>query len=266
VLGVINPLGPVLLYFPVRLLGRMDVLREVIEWQSPSFALGWTRLFLLQVVVAVVLLVRRPSYRAAIPLVVFTAAALLGVRNVGVASLVLVPGMARGLADLGSIRGTKRSPAVGAGLIAMLVLALVVGRNALARPAYNLESFPVDAVSWIDEHGLRHDGLNQASADTTGNYLELVHGDQAGAFIDDRVDMYPKPVVADLLNLMRGTPQWRETLDRRDVDLVLWGRGEPLTGLMAESSDWRILYQDANWSVACRRGADLGGTGALSTC
>ncbi|MGZ4785057.1 MAG: hypothetical protein ACXV5S_05260, partial [Acidimicrobiales bacterium] len=79
-LGAVSPLGPVLLIFPVRLLGRMDVLREVIEWQSPSFSSAWARLFLLQVVIGVLALVRRPSYRAAIPLVVFTAAALLGVR------------------------------------------------------------------------------------------------------------------------------------------------------------------------------------------
>jgi len=266
VLGAVNPLGPVLLYFPVRLLGRMDVLREVIEWQSPSFALGWTRLFLVQIIVGVLVLVRRPTYRAAIPLVVFTAAALLGVRNVAVASLVLVPGMAYGLADLGTIRGARRSPAVGVALIGVLVVSLVAARSALATPAYNLESFPVDAVAWINENGLHHAGLEMGSSDTTGNYLELVYGEHAGAFIDDRVDMYPKGAVADLLVLTQGAPRWREVLDRRDVDLMLWGRRQPLTGLMEESGDWRILYQDADWSVSCRRGADLGGTGDLSTC
>jgi hypothetical protein len=266
VLGAVNPLGPVLLYFPIRLLGRMGVLREVIEWQSPSFAFAWTRLFLVQVVIGVVVLVRRPSYRAAIPLVVFTAAALLGVRNVAVASLVLIPGMARGLADLGTIRGAARSRAVGVAVVAMLVVAMVMARSALTAPAYNLESFPVDAVAWIHENGLHRPGLDQASSDTTGNYLELVYGDQAGAFIDDRVDMYPKQVVDDLLVLMHGAPGWREVLDRNGVDLVLWGRSQPLTGLMEESSDWRILYQDPSWSVACRRGADLGGAGDLATC
>jgi len=47
---------------------------------------------------------------------------------------------------------------------------------------------------------------------------------------------------------------------------VLWDRSEALTGLMAESSDWRILYSDAHWVVGCRRGADLGGTGSLASC
>ena len=265
-LGVLNPLGPVLLIFPVRLLGRMEVLRQVIEWQSPSFSSNWARLFLVQVVIGVLALVRRPSYRAAIPLVVFTAAALLGVRNVAVASIVLVPGMARGLVDLGSIRGDRRSPV---SVIAIRVLALVgalLVTTGLSKPAWQLESFPVDAVSWLDQNGLHRDDVHMATQDTVGNYLELVYGDQAHAFIDDRVDMYPKPVVDDFVVLLHGSPGWRDVLDRRDVDLVLWERSEALTGLMAESSDWRILYSDPSWVVGCRRGAELGGTGDLATC
>jgi hypothetical protein len=263
-LGAVNPLGPVLLIFPVHLLGRMEVLRQVIEWQSPSFALSWARLFLVQVVVAIIVLVRRPRYRAAVPLVLFTAAALLGSRNVAVASLVLIPGMARGLSGLGSIRGDKRSPAIALGLVALVLAGALMVRTALQQPAWQLDTFPVDAVAWMDQHGLHRPGLHIASADVVGNYLELVYGPDAGAFMDDRVDMYPKDVVDDFLVLLHGSPAWREVLGRRDVDLVLWGREQPMTGLMTESADWRILYQDASWSVACRRGSNLGDTG--ETC
>ena len=263
-LGAINPLGPVMLVFPVRLLGRMDVLRQVIEWQSPSFSLAWTRLFLLEVVVAVVVLVRRPRYRAAIPLVLFTAAALLGARNVAVASMVLIPGMARGLTGLGTINGDKRTPAAAIALVALLVAGLVVTSSSLDQPAWQLETFPVDAVAWMDANGLHRDDLHVASGDTVGNYLELLYGEDAGAFIDDRVDMYPPEVVNDYLTLLHGAAGWRDVLDRRQVDVVLWGKSQALTGLVTESHDWRILYQDASWSVACRRGAPLGDSG--TTC
>ena len=263
-LGAINPLGPVLLIFPVRLLGRMDVLRQVIEWQSPSFAQNWARLFLVQVVVAIVVLVRRPRYRAAIPLVLFTAAALLGSRNVAVASMVLIPGMARGLTGLGSINGGKRSPVAAVAVAVLLVIALVLASSSLDKPAWQLETFPVDAVAWMDANGLHRDDLHMASGDTVGNYLELLYGADAGAFVDDRVDMYPPEVIDDYLTLLHGDPGWREVLDRREIDLVLWGRSGSLTSLMSESHDWRILYEDASWSVACRRGTPLGDTG--STC
>jgi hypothetical protein len=266
VLGALSPLGPVLLIFPVRLLGRMDVLREVIEWQSPSFSSAWTRLFLLQVVIGILALVRRPSYRAAIPLVVFTAAALLGVRNVAVASIVLVPGTARGLVDLGSIRGDRRSPINAVAALAVALVGVLLVTSSLSKPAWQLDSFPVDAVSWLDQNGLHREDLHMATADTVGNYLELVYGDQAHAFLDDRVDMYPKPVVQDFLVLLHGSPGWRDVLERHDVDLVLWDRNAALSELMVESTDWRILYSDPGWVVGCRRGTDLGGTGSLATC
>ena len=265
-LGVINPLGPTLLLFPARLLGRMDVLRQIVEWRSPSFSGLWDRLFLIQIMVAIVALVRRPSYRAAIPLVIFTAAALVGVRNAGVASLVLIPGMARGLADLGSIRGNQRSKVAGAGVIALALVAALLIRSSLQQPGFDLSPFPVDAVAWLDQNGLRQPNLPMATPDFVGNYLELLEGTDARAFIDDRVDMYPKPVVDDFVLLQQGHPGWREVLDRRSIDLVLWPNNLPLTGFMAQSPDWRTLYTDSTWTLTCRRGTPLGGTGELATC
>jgi hypothetical protein len=257
VLGAINPLGPALLTFPVHLLSRMDVLRNVIEWQSPNFSDGWARLFLLQVAVAVVLLVRKPSYRSAIPLVLFTAAALLGLRNVPVASLVLVPGMARGFAGIGSLKGDQRTPVSAVVLVAVVLVGLLVAQATLARPTWSLETFPVAPVAWMAEHDLHRPDLPTASSDTTGNYLELVYGAKADVFLDDRVDMFPVSVVDDFLTLEHGAPAWQHVLDKRGVQLVLWPRTMPLTNLMAESGDWRTLYEDKDWVVTCRHGAPL---------
>jgi len=265
VVGAINPLGPVLLVFPVHLLGKMDALRNVVEWQSPSFADGWSRLFLLQIGVAVLLLVRRPSYRSAIPLVVFTAAALLGERNVAVASIVFVPGMARGFRDVGSLRGDQRNPVGAVVLVAVVVLALLVAQVSLAKPAYDLSDFPVAPVAWLDQHDLLRSELPMATSDTTGNYLELLRGTRANAFIDDRVDMYPTSLVDDFLVLEHGQPGWERVLDRHEVDLLLWQRSSPLTELASTSGRWRVLYQDGDWSVLCRRGVDLG-SAAGGTC
>ena len=266
VLGVVGPLGPILLVFPVRLLGRSHVLSQIVEWQSPNFTTWWSRLFLLQVVLAILALARRPSFRAAIPMVVFVAAALIGVRNVAVASLVLVPGMSRGLRDLGSVRATGPSRVAAGALAALVVVALVMARTSLAKPAWDLESYPVDAFSWMDQQGLLGAQTSVATPDFVGNYLELVRGTDARAYLDDRVDMYPDRVVDDYLALQQGGPGWRQVLADDRIDLVVWPRRAPLTGLMAESSDWRTLYSDATFVVTCHRGAALGGSGGLATC
>jgi hypothetical protein len=253
-LGILNPLGPVLVIFPVRMLQRQEVLQQIIEWQSPSFSSGWARLFLVQVLVAVLLLVRRPSYRAAVPLVVFTAAALLGVRNAAVASLVIVPGMAYGLAGLGTITGTERR---GRGAVAALVVMALLGGllvvNATREPAYDLRTYPVDALAWTGEAGWMIPTVNTATQETVGNALELLEGADARVYIDDRVDMYPKEVVEDFLTLLRGRPGWEEVLAQDAVDVVVWDAHEPLASLLAADPAWRIPYNDGRWFVACRR-------------
>jgi len=254
VLGMFNPLGPVLVLFPLRLLQRQEVLQQIVEWQSPSFSSTWARLFLVQVIVAVLLLVRRPSYRAAVPLVVFTAAALLGVRNVAVASLVLVPGMAYGLAGLGSITGHERR---GRGAVAALVvlglLAGVLVVRATDEPAYDLRTYPVDALAWTEQAGWFAPEIDVATQETVGNLLELLQGRDARVFLDDRVDMYPAGVVDDFLSVLRGRPGWDRVLDEDGIDVVVWGADEPLMSLLADDGEWRIPYTDGRFFVACRR-------------
>jgi hypothetical protein len=258
--GAINPLGPALLLFPVHLLGKQHVLSSVIEWQSPSFSSNWARLFLVQVMLAIVLLVRRPSYRAAVPLVVFTAAALLGQRNIAVASIVMVPGMARGFAGVGTLRGDRHEPVGAVAMIGVVVVAVLMAAVTLGQSAFDLRTYPTEAVAWLAQAGLVRRDLPMATTDTTGNYLELLYGPNARAFIDDRVDMYPTAFVNDYLVLSHGEPGWQQVLDRHGVDLVLWDRDSPVSTLLAESSGWRALYLDADSTVFCRRGVELGGS------
>ncbi len=255
--GVIGPLGPTLLLFPLHLLGRMKELDTIIEWQSPSFSDTWARIFLVQVLVAVALLVRRPNWRAALPLIVFVAAALLSQRNVAVAALVLVPGMAWGFAGLGSVKGQDRTPVSVVVLVAVVLVGALMVSASLARPAWDLSSFPQAPVAWMAQHGIQPSEVRMASSDTTGNYLELLYGRQAHVFLDDRVDMYPPSVVDDYLTLEHGAPDWSAVLDRRQIDVVLWDRTQPLVGLLSSSPAWRVLYQDHAWSLLCRRGSTL---------
>jgi hypothetical protein len=267
--GVVSPLGLHALTFPVTVLGRSSILGRVVEWQSPKFAAGYSRVFLAQVLLAVLALVRVPRWRIAIPLVVFTAAALLGLRNIPVASLVLLPGMAWGVRDIGSLRGQDRGlvPSVLAGLTAVVAGVVVLG--ALNRPSFDLRTYPVDAVAWMDTQSLTAGRARVFHTDTTGNYLELLYGDRAGVFLDDRVDMYPIPVLEDYLELNDGAYDWPAILDRHRVDVVMWSRGSPLSVTMAETASWRVIYSDRETVVSCRRvGTDAlpDPTGALGGC
>ena len=253
VLGAIGPVGPQLLWFPVQLLGRMDILSLVVEWQSPNFSQASARAFLLMLVVAIVALVRHPRYRAAIPLVVFAAAALAGLRNIPLAALMFVPGIAIGFRKLGNVRGDERGPvALGIGAIVAVVVVFVAA-TLLAQPSYDLSSYPVDALAWMEQNGLGPTTRRVATQDTTGNAIELLQGPSAKVFLDDRYDMYPIDVMKDYLVLHAGAPGWQDVLRRHRIDCVLWSTSEVLPQLLAESPDWVRRYQDASSTVSCRR-------------
>lgn len=253
-LGALNPLGPRLLLFPTQLLSKQQTLHHIVEWKSPTFDTLGQRLFILQLIVAIVLLVRRPSYRVALPLVVFTAAALLGLRNIPVASLVLVPGMAVGAAGLGSIDGARRSLATAVGAVVLVVLSLLVVVSEVGRENFALDAYPVDAVEWLDGQGLVGTDVRLVSRDYVGNYLEAVEGEDVRVFMDDRYDLFPAAFVEDYIDLVKGLDPGA-VLERYDAEVVLWNRDTPLEAWLEESDDWGIVYHDDHWVVACPRPA-----------
>jgi hypothetical protein len=251
-LGGINPLGPRILVFPLELLARSEVLQLITEWRAPTFDTFGQRLFILQAVVAVVLVVRRPRYRIVLPLVLFTAAALIGLRNIPVASIALVPGMAWGLQGVGTISGHRRSPVITAGCGLLAALFVVLGTSTLGERDYDLEGYPVAAVAWMDDQGMLGPESRVVSRDFAGNYLEAVYGDDARVFMDDRYDMFPSPIPEDYIDLLR-RQGWKEILDRYEPTAVLWDRETQLGQILPEADDWGVVYADDLWLVACPR-------------
>jgi hypothetical protein len=255
-LGVAGPLGVGALRFPFDALEHRESLRHIVEWKPPSLDRWWVVVFCVQVLVALVALRRRPSVRDGGVLVVFTLLAALALRNVAVASIVLVPGMARGLEGIARGSGARRSPAGAVAATVLVVVTIGSSIDQLAQPDFALDSDPVVAVAWMDQHGLvGADGANVVTRDATGNFLELVYGDHARVFVDDRADMYPNQVFRDLVALLKGDPSWEEILASYDVEAVLWPRSEELAELMASSPRWRVVFQDPVWVVACERAA-----------
>jgi hypothetical protein len=255
VIGALNPLGPTLLTFPLRLFERQDQFQYIIEWQSPDFSSALARTFLVQVLVAVLLLARRPSWRASLPLVVFAALALTASRNIAVASIVLLPGMATAATGLGSLRGDRRSPATAIGSLGLLALGLAMAASMLSKPAFDLQDYPVDAVAWADQHGLLEPGSRILASDSNGNYLELIRGADAGVFADDRVDMLPTGVVDDVKALLDGRETVRAVIGRWRPDVVIWSRSGPFAATLRSDPAWVLGFEDDEWVVLEPSGA-----------
>lgn len=263
-LGGISPVGPKLLVFPLELVQKQELLRNVIEWRSPAFDGLSQRLFLVQLMLAVVLLARRPSYRGALVVAVFGGAALLGARNLTVASLVMVPVLATAMPPLGTLRSDARNrfaTVVGAvGVVVIMLVAMV----RLDQPDFEFGKYPVDAVAFLVSSGVDLEEHPTAAQDIVGNYLELIYGPGRRVFYDDRFDMFPMDVSDAHLALVQVRPDLQGRLDDYDIELVIWSRPAAAAQRLIVDPDWRTIYTDETYVVVCRRGQDLGGT--LGTC
>lgn len=252
--GVLNPYGPQFLTFPIRMLTRTDILSHVTEWKSPSFDTMWARAFLLLVLAGVMALVRRPSYRHGVPFAIFVAAALLGARNINVAVLIVVPVVAAGLGDLGGLRVDRRSAPTRMACLALIALLPLVAFTRLADDDYDLSSYPVDALEWMEENDLVSTTSRIAHPDIVGNWLELRYAAAVPVFIDDRYELHDRELFADYLTLIRGGEGWDEVLEKWSIDRVVWQRGRALQQIVELDADWEVVYEDDDWFVACPSG------------
>jgi hypothetical protein len=225
--------------------------KSVVEWLPPTFGSIGQKAFLVQVFVAVVLLVRRPSYRTALPLAGFGVMALLSARNVVPASLVLLPGMAVAIGHAGSLDARARSSPFRVATVAIVAIAVPLSALSLSGEGADLRDYPVEAVQWLDARDQIDPDVRLLTQDVVGNYLEAEFGpDRVRVFIDDRVDMYPLQVTRDYMILLAGKPGWSRILNRYEAEVVLWEAERPLAELMVASSAWRLVYRDDDWIIA----------------
>jgi hypothetical protein len=256
-LGAVGPLGWRALTFPFEILQRRDLLSNVVEWQAPAFQSISQRAFLLQLLVAVVLLARRPSYRSALVLSVFTVAALLGSRNLAVASIAALPAMASALGSLGSLRAHTRPRRGGLIWLGATALAGILVVSRLQENGLELAAYPVDVVAYLEAAHVDTREVHLAGPEIVGNLLTLVYGPERRAFYDDRFDMYPADVSRAALAIAKAQPAVFSDLTRLDVDLLTVRQDQPMALVLAKDSAWRILYADDHWVLGCRRGVDL---------
>ncbi|MDH3707074.1 MAG: hypothetical protein OES57_13470, partial [Acidimicrobiia bacterium] len=253
--GVVNPYGPKLLFFPLDLLSKREQLQHVVEWQRPDLGDRYAQIFVVVAVVAVLAALKSRRWAVIVPVAVFVAA-VLGARNVAVASIAFAGVAAPGLAGFGSITTDGRGPKARLVVLGASVIAVVFGFVLLQRDHFELGAYPVEAVEWLDEQNAFGSGVRWAHTDTTGNYLTIRFDGDVPIFLDDRMELHPAELIDDYLVLNAGADGWEAVLDRYDVDAVLWPTDRPLAGELAGSDEWLIVpwteTVEEGYVVACR--------------
>jgi hypothetical protein len=249
---VLNPYGWSLLWFPVHLLGRGEILRGVVEWRSPDFRQihGMAFGLWLAVFVGVLALGRhRLSRRDLLVTVPFLLLALWARRNIAVAPLVMLPVAAR------AVRVPERTPDTHARfhrlvVVALGLLSLMWAATSLSEPAYDLRGYPVDAIEHLESQDLL--GRRLMTDDVWAGLLIKDVWPRQSVFVDDRFDMYPVELMRDFIALDGGRPDSLDILDRHAIEVVLWPAESPLEAQLSASSAWRLEYEDDDAVVFVR--------------
>jgi hypothetical protein len=175
---------------------------------------------------------------------------LLGARNVVVASIIIVPGLALGLSELGELTGEERRPIFRPIMVTLGVGSLMAMVIAAGGRVYSLNGYPVAAVTWAERNHVLGPDARVVSRDFVGNYLEVRYGTRFKVFLDDRFDLFPASVIEDFNILNNGKAGWADVLDRYHASAVIWPTEQALAQLIAVSPQWRVVYTDQEFLIA----------------
>jgi hypothetical protein len=254
--------------FPIQVLSDRFAQAFIIEWGSPPFQYGQIRLIEGLVLLTLALLLwapRRPRVTDVVVLAAFLHFGLQAVRNVPLLVIVLLPILARALADVVAARagelvaltGWSRRQ-VGAAVVAV-ALPFTVWWNYPPRglpdflPKVGVaDIFPAGAVEFLRQTRPPGPLFNDYG---WGGYLIWRLYPDYRVSIDGRAAVHGPKRFADHIEIADVRPRWRQTLDQTGARLVLIHARSPLAIALKAAPDWRVLYEDKVAVVLGKQGA-----------
>jgi len=219
------------------------------EWEPAGWSHPLTWMLVAMGLVAVVGGVRRRAWGTVAGSLALVVMGLSAGRLLPLAAITLVPWVAVGLTGIGGTSLPRGRVAAVVAAMGAVLLAVSVGW-AVRAPAYDLSTYPVAAVDWLESRGLvARPDVKVASHDYAGNYLEWRFGTRANTFVDDRSGVDTQ---IDYIALIRHEKSWPRALDRADPDVVVWERGEELTGELTGRDGWYRAGTFGGFTVFCR--------------
>jgi hypothetical protein len=211
---------------------------------------------LLLSMVTIGLSARRIDLTDLLYLLVFGYMSLLAARNISLFALVATPVLAKyGSLAWHSWRGGEEPP-IGVRpqgwqlpLNWFILLLVVVGCIVKAGPTFtlsaNLEAqkrtLPYGAADFLTREDLPPELFNSYN---WGGFLIWRLYPQYRVFIDGRTDLYGGEVLEEYLKAYWASSQWREPLERYDINSIIIERDSIFATLLTESPDWQQVYAD----------------------
>ncbi len=265
---VVNPYGLEMLKVPFQTLSIGALQNFIQEWNSPNFHERQTWPFialLLGTLGAVGASQKRLDWS---DFVLFTGTAFMGLlagRNIAVFAVVATPILTYHLDAILEERGwvintIKRPTRMMSRINVLLVILIVIGAAAKVLLVLDTETvreaqamfLPLDAVEYLNTE--QPDGP-MFNSYNWGGYL-MFAAPQYPVFVDGRTDLYGDELLTTYLRTATGGEDWRATLDKYEIKLVVVENGSGLDRNLRDEPGWQLDYEDDLAVVYTQGGSD----------
>ena len=286
---LVNPYGFRLHAHIYRYLSNRFLMDHIDEFQSPNFhgvAQECFALLLLITLVTAAAKTRKLTMIEGLVVLFAVFSGLYGSRNIPVASLLLVlvvgpllsEAMKRAMERSNTSSRVRR---VGTGLavfsrrmreiesrlhghlwavVAFVILFGVVAHGGKIRSTqlmnahFDSQRFPVAAVTFLEQSGAREPVLGP---DYWGGYLIYRIYPRILVAVDDRHDLYGEEFLKSYLKLVNVERGWEDLLTNYNIHRVLLPRGSAPANMLAETAEWKLIYEDEVAVIFVRSSADF---------
>lgn len=258
VLSLVNPATYQILLFPLKLVSNQSLVDIIMEYRSPDFHESLPFKYLLLFTIAVLAISRTKIITIELCLVlVFTYMSLYSVRHIPLFAIVIAPILGRHMASIfenadGKFAIWLRRRSQNLELIndqlrghlwpaaAMLVICAVATAGAI-RFDFDAARMPVAAVEFLKREAIPGRMYNPPQF---GDYVIYAAWPQYRVFIDGRLDMYGADRINEYSKVAMVQPGWEEVLTKNNINFVFNNANSPLSVLLAQREDWRLIYSD----------------------
>ena len=266
VVSLANPYGFYVLLFPFKTVSQQFLIDTVIEYLSPNFHDSLPFKYLLLLTIGILAASRAKINFIELSLVLlFTYMALYSVRHIPLFAIIVAPILVRHTdimlqkADswlMNMFKSRSNNLAVLDGqlkghlwpVFALLVACVLAGR-AVIQFKFDEAIMPVAASNFLKRENIKGNMFNM---DQLGDYLIYAASPQYKVFIDGRSDMYGSDRMREYVIVMTIQPGWKEVLAKYDINFVFFNVNSPLSTLLRETDDWRLVYADKIANVFVR--------------
>ena len=134
-------------------------------------------------------------------------------------------------------------------LLAVMYFASYNRKNHLSIHEFSPQTFPVQAVDWLEENPQPGNMFNEFN---WGGYLLYRLWPQQKVFLDSQSDFYGEPLMREYETIILAQGNWRILLEKYDVAWVIIPPGLPIAAEL-KKEDWIPRYEDETTVILVKK-------------